>query len=58
MSELERTVWKITGLPDWPHRVSIELTIDTAAGSVVDDVERAAKLAGIELERVVEEATA
>ena len=49
---MERTVWRIVGLPEWTHRVGIELTIDTAAASVIEDVERAAGAAGIELERV------
>jgi hypothetical protein len=49
------TRWRIVGLPDWPNRVDVVLTVDTTAPVVVDAVERAADCAGVELWRLAGE---
>lgn len=48
----ERTVWRLVGYPEWPGKLDVELTVDTAAPEVVEAVERAAAANGLELVRV------
>jgi hypothetical protein len=46
-----KTTWKIKGLPNWPNRIDVQLSVDTTAQPVIDAIELAAKLNGIVLER-------
>jgi len=46
-----RTTWQIRGLPNWPSKIQVELSVDTTAKPVLDAIETAAKLNGIDLER-------
>jgi len=49
---LPRTRWHIVRLPDWPNAVRIEMNVDTNVKSVIDDIERAMRLGGLEVKRV------
>jgi hypothetical protein len=49
-----RTVWRIRGI-DFPGRfasLDVQLVVDTTAAEVIDAIETAAGLNGIQLERV------
>jgi hypothetical protein len=49
------TRWLILHVPDWPSRLSVELSVDTVSKSVVEAIEQAAERNGIELRRLPEE---
>jgi hypothetical protein len=40
------------GLPNWPGKLSVTLTVATKAGNVVRAIETAARRHGIQLERL------
>jgi len=51
-----RTAWRLRAIDGVPRLrgLDVQLTVDTTAPAVVDAIETAAALHGIELERVVE----
>jgi hypothetical protein len=53
-TEWPQTVWRIVGLTAESEELNVRLVVDTTEPAIVDAIERGARQAGVELERVEE----